>query len=273
MFFSRAFLISVVIAALLLLLAVWITLQSLNAYTQHGETITVPDVRGLTMEQVELYLRHKRLDYFVLDSTYVVGQLPNVILDQDPKPFEKVKEFRKIYLTVNAVNPPKVKMPDLIDKSLRQAAMELESWGLKVGELHYKPDLAQNAVLGQRVNGKDIEPGGMVSKGTKIDLILGDGLGSTRLEVPFLMGLTLEEAKFVLVASFLNIGAIVYDETIEDSSTAVIYKQIPDTDSDNPVMLNMGESVDLFFTQEMPELLIMDTTVVDTTDDGLNDGY
>lgn len=263
--FNRAFLISLVIALLLLLLGTWVTFKSLNAYTQHGETITVPDITGLTMEQVELYLKHKRLDYFVLDSTFVVGQLPSVVLDQDPEPNAKVKEFRKIYLTVNANKPPKIKMPNLIDKSLRQAAMELESWGLKVGALHYKPDLAKNAVLGQLVNKEQIEPGDMVAKGTSIDLVLGDGLGSTRLEVPFLVGLTLEEAKFVLVASFLNIGAIVYDETVEDSISAIISKQIPEPSSYYRVMLSMGESVDLFLTQEIPDPFGIDSLAIDTT--------
>lgn len=234
---------------------IWITFTALDGYTKHGETITVPDLRGLTISQVEIYLNKKQLEYIVIDSAFTVDALPTAVLDQDPKPSSKVKENRKIYLTVNAINPPKVKMPNLIDKSLRQASLELESWGLKVGELSYKPDLAQNAVLKQLFNDSLISPGDLLPKGSVIDLVLGDGFGNTSIEVPNLFGLTLEEAKWSLVASSLNLGAVIYDETVEDTSAALIFKQIPEYREENASKLNMGESIDVFLTGELPDSL------------------
>lgn len=257
--FSKVFLINLVLGIIVVFLGVQITLYALKSYTNHGETITVPDLRGLTLDQADNYLENKHLVYFVLDSSFAVDLPPTAILDQDPPPQSKVKENRKIYVTVNAVNPPQVKMPSLIDKSLRQATLELESWGLKVGELKYKPDLAQNAVLDQQLRGQHISSGTLVSKGTAIDLILGDGLGTTKVEVPMLKGLTLEEAKFVLTATYLNIGAIVYDETVTDSAAAMIFKQLPEYNVDYPVSLKMGESIDLFLTQEIPDWVPADS--------------
>lgn len=257
--FTKFFWINILLAVLLFVLGVWITFSALDSYTLHGETITVPDLRGLTLEQVDVYLNKKQLIYHVMDSAYSVDALPSAVLDQDPKPASKVKEFRKIYLTVNAEQAPKVKMPNLVDKSLRQASMELESWGLKVGELTYKPDLAQNAVLDQLYKDSTIAPNTLIAKGSTVDLVLGDGFGNTQIETPDLMGLTLEECKWALVASSLNLGAVVYDESVEDSSTALIYKQIPPFDREAPVVLNMGESIDIFLTKELPDSMMRNT--------------
>lgn len=206
-------------------------------------------MRGLTVKQVERQLNNKHLNYVVHDSTYVVDELSGVVLEQDPVPNSKVKEKRKIYLTINANNPPKVDMPDLKDKSLRQAKMELASKGLKVGELSYEPDLAQNAILEQKHNGKKIEPGAEIAKGSKVDLVLGDGLGDTRVDVPKLVGLTYEEARFNLIGNSLNVGLVKADETVEDTSSAYVVKQIPSYQNDKK--LNMGESVDLFLSQQL----------------------
>lgn len=270
--FTKFFWINILLAILLFILGVWITFRALDTYTLHGETITVPDLRGLTLEQVDVYLNKKQLVYYVKDSAYSVDALPTAVLDQDPKPASKVKEFRKIYLTVNAKQAPKVKMPNLIDKSLRQASIELESWGLKVGELSYKPDLAQNAVLDQLYKDSTIAPNTLITKGSTIDLVLGDGFGNTKLEAPNLIGLTLQESKWTLIASSLNLGAVVYDESVKDSTSAFIYKQIPAYNEDNPMVLNMGESIDVFLTKELPDSLIRietDTLDYDQNSDDL----
>ncbi len=246
---SKVFFINLAIAILVILSAIWGLFYALHAYTDHGETITVPNLKGLTVEQVGDLLENKHLQYVVYDSSFVVDKLPHVVLGQDPVPQSKVKENRKIYLTVNAKNPPKVEMPDLHDKSLRQAKMELASKGLQVGELIYKPDLAQNAVLEQMHNGKIIEPGKKIAKGSEIDLQLGDGLGDTKVEVPKLVGLTYEEARFNLIGNSLNVGAVIADESVTDTLTAHVVRQVPSYKNNNT--LQMGEAVDLFLSQEM----------------------
>ena len=252
-FKSKIFWINVAIAAVIFFIAVTITMNWLDGYTQHGETITVPDLKGMSMEQVERQLKSKNLQYAIFDSLFEKDKAPASVLDQNPKPDTKVKENRTIYLTVNAYNPPKLKMPKLVDKSLRQAQIELESYGLVVGQLTYVPDMAQNAVLKQLINGKEIKPGDLIAKGTTVDLILGDGLGNSQIEVPFLLNLTLSEAKFVLTGSSLNLGAVVFTGGVKDSSRVVVYKQIPSA-SDGKI-LNMGESIDVFVAPEFPDSL------------------
>ncbi|GIV32878.1 MAG: hypothetical protein KatS3mg031_0413 [Chitinophagales bacterium] len=252
---SKYFWINLVAAVAVVLLLVQGAMWYLKAYTHHGETITVPDLRGLTIDEVSTLLQNRRLDYFIMDSSYVVGKPPLTVLDQDPPPLSKVKENRKVYVTVNSTVPPKVKMPSLVNKNLRVVTPILESLGLQVGELIYRPDLGLNVVLEQRYNGREIEPGTLVPKGSKIDLVLGNGLGDTTVDVPNLIGRTLEEAKWVLTSSNLNLGFVKWDNTITDSSTAVVYRQLPEYDPAAPQRLNYGEPVDIFLTQNLPEYL------------------
>ena len=83
--------------------------------TNHGETISVPKITGMTLPEIEDYLDDMDLRYYVSDSSYNQGIKPFVILTQDPAPGAKVKENRKIYISVNMKNPPIIKMPKLIE--------------------------------------------------------------------------------------------------------------------------------------------------------------
>lgn len=241
---SKTFVINLVILLVLLLIIFGGVSTWMSGFTHHGESISVPDLRGQKMERMENFLADKHLQFKVIDSLFDLQKSPGTILEQDPAPNSKVKEGRTIYLTVNAQHPPDVKMPNLIDVSYRQAEAILLSFGLRVGQLTYKPDLAKNAVLDQRFKGSSIAPGKNIPKGSKIDLILGDGLGSVDVPVPDLTGSPLDEALFVLKGSSLNVGTIHYDKGIRDSTKAIIYKQDPVAASG--ATINQGEAIDIY---------------------------
>lgn len=225
----------------------------LGTYTRHGETITVPDLRGRKVADLNAFLQYKNLNYKIADSSVFQPDMPKgSIIEQDPKPGEKVKEGRTIYITITKTMAPEIKMPDLIDVSYRQAEAILQSYGLKVGEVIYKPDLAKNAVLAMEINNYIIKPGDMVSKGTTIDLVLGDGYGNTQVEVPELFNLTFSQALFVLKGSSLNAGRIEFDGTVLDSIQAKIYKQNPS--SGDSVFISQGQIIDLYLTQSQAVL-------------------
>lgn len=233
----------------------------INMYTHHGESITVPDLRKLTLEQAQERLKNLNLRYTVLDSAYQQGLPPLGIIDQNPKPGAKVKESRRIYFTVNATNPPLVPIPNIIDASLRSATVQLESSGLRVGEQIRVPDLAKNAVLDIKINNVSVAPGTKIPKGSAIDLVLGDGLGDTRITVPNLIGLTFLQAKLALRGYGLNVGLVTKQENIRDMENALIVRQSPDPGPDGDRLITQGEPVDLFLREnpESPALRIPDT--------------
>ena len=85
--------------------------------------------------------------------------------------------------------------PILIDLPKRQALALIESSGLEIGLLKYKPDLSIDVVIDQQHNGKSIAEGDSLQKGSIVDLVLGKGLSNQRNPVPDLMGMSLEPAK------------------------------------------------------------------------------
>ncbi len=181
--------------------------------TNHGETITVPDVVGINYEDLDDFLTDRDLRYEITpDSGFSTQYPPNTVLKQVPKPNSKVKENRKIYLTLNSSSPPLVRMPDLVEGSVKNAQLVLKMYDLKLGRREYIPDLFLNTVLRQEMDGNEIEPGTMIPKGSTIDLVLGDGLGRQELEAPNLITLDEESAQIAIIGSGLSVGEIKYSE-------------------------------------------------------------
>lgn len=244
---SKLFLLNLALAAVVIFAIFGFTYLWLDSYTKHGENISVPDLKGMKVNQVDSLVSGRHLQFAVVDSVFLPDFAPGTITEQDPLPNANVKENRTIYLTVNSGVPPKVQMPNLIDVSLRQAEAILQTYGLKVGEFSFRHDLAKNAVLEQKFRGRDIKPGTLINRGSIIDLALGDGIGSEKIAVPSLIGLTKSEALFVLKGSSLNPGAVIYDGTVKDSAAAIIYRQFP-LPSDSSAV-NEGETIDIYLTQ------------------------
>jgi beta-lactam-binding protein with PASTA domain len=194
--------------------------------TNHGETITVPNLTGKTLSEIEGELTSKNLRYQVNDSSYVPEKKPFTILAQHPAEGSHVKEHRKIYLSISSLNPPKIKMPALIDGSLKNAEISLKGYGLQLGHVKSVPSPYLNLVVDQSVNGQTIKPGTYISKGTKVDLSVGDGSKGVDAEVPNLIGMNVDEAKEALQKIGLDLGLVEPDNN-SNLSSGTITKQSP----------------------------------------------
>jgi beta-lactam-binding protein with PASTA domain len=247
--FSKAFLRHGAAALGILLVVVFGLSFYLAAYTDHGESVTVPELKGLTAAEILTVADTVDLELIVIDSVYSSDVPKGTVADQDPSAGASVKSGRKVYITMNAMLPQQVKMPNLIDLTFRQAKARIESYGLKLGNLEYVPDLAENAVLGQKVNGRNMKAGAYVSKGARIDLVLGNGLSNAKVLVPYVINMTLDSARMVLLEAYFNIGAIMIDTPFSDTSAVRVYRQSPGFMIDRPIP--MGSTVDLFLTQNV----------------------
>ena len=122
-----------------------------------------------TKNELDDYLSIRNLRYEITkDSGYSSEIPPLTVLKQFPMPNARVKQFRKIYLTLNSITPPMVKMPDLTNGSLKNALIILKNFDLKFGKTRYVADLAFNAVLIQKMNGEEVIPGTKIPKGSVI---------------------------------------------------------------------------------------------------------
>ena len=170
-FFGQVLISLAIIAVLAYLFMHWLTFT-----TDHGNEISVPDLRKLTEEQVEDKLDELDLDYELLDSVDFRGDYPKYsVVEQDPMPGTKVKVGRKVYIKINSSGFSSVRIPDLIDKTYREAVPTLKALGLEEGTITYVPNLGKDMVLEMRMNGKKLKAGDKVLKSSKIDLVLGDG--------------------------------------------------------------------------------------------------
>jgi beta-lactam-binding protein with PASTA domain len=254
--FSQTFLkqIGIILGVFILILVT--TFIGLNLYTNHGESYPVPDFSGLTEDQLKEMIEQIEYRYEIIDSVHIPELLPGVVVEQNPKAGAKVKKNRTIFFTINALTSEQVKVPNLVDYSLRNAKVILETYGLNTGNLIYIPSEFTNLVLGQHFEGKPIEPGTSVDKGSRIDLLIGEGLSQEKTNIPDLIGLTMEEAEQFSQSVSLNIGARILDSTVvsaADSLLAFIWKQRPDPNDGR--RLRLGESIDIWVTLDSLKII------------------
>lgn len=231
----------------LLILAVLVAgvMIGLNVGTRHNEEITVPDLRGMTVAEARNAASAAGMRVEVVDSVYSMRNR-GTVRSHNPEAGAKVKEGRRILLTVNAVNPKKVAMPNLVGYSARQAASELRTRGLVPGRLIYKHDMATNNVLSQLQGGRPVAPGSLVPAESAIDLVIGLGPSDNKTIIPDLTGETAQSASEILHDHYLNVRSLNFSsriKTYEDSLSAVVYKQSP-APSEYPV--GLGTDVTLY---------------------------
>lgn len=221
----------------------------LNVVTKHNQELEVPDFSNMTVAEAEAAAAQVGIRVEVTDSVFVKRMKRGAVRDQNPSPGAKVKEGRRISLTINALNAKKVTMPNLVGLSMRQALAELQSRGLTPGKLIYVEDLATNNVLRQLRGNREIEPGESIESETVIDLVLGlNPESDAETYVPDLIGKRYINAVDLVHKQSLNIKTLKFDDSVkdyDDSLNAVVYRQSPEV-SEIPV--SIGDDVSLYLT-------------------------
>lgn len=176
---SKVFVKQLIYLAIFIVVGLFVLQIWLKSTTNHNEYITVPDLSKYNIERVKSTLEEQNLVFIVKDSANFNPKYPPFsVIAQQPNAGEKVKEGRKIYLTLNPHNYAKVKVPNVIDKTKRQAIPSLKNAGLSIGKTYYIDNIAKDVVLEIRHNDTKIKPGIYLTKTAKIDLVLGNGNGN-----------------------------------------------------------------------------------------------
>jgi beta-lactam-binding protein with PASTA domain len=238
-----------IIAFVVIVILVFSLFISLRFYTRHGEGKPVPNLKGLSVENAVQLLESEGFRYQI-DSIFILDKKPGLVLEQDPDPNTNVKTNRMIYLTIVSSQTPDVNFPDIENKTLVEAQAMLENYGLKIGDTTYKPDIARDAVLGFNYAGQSVSVGQKIPKGSRINLILGDGFGASEVEVPDLKGLTLSEAMFSIKGASLTLGTVTYEGVVRDSASAIIIMQTPTIVPDSVIKVSIGTRIDLILSNQ-----------------------
>ena len=202
---------NVLLAAAILLGLFLIAKVGLDIVTRHNRTVEVPDFTNLTVEEAGKVASKGHVGLKVTDSVFIYRLGAGVVYRQNPQAGSIVKRGRKVFLTINSVEPKKVSMPNLVGYSILEAKAELDNRGLVLGRLTYKPDIATNRVLQQRSRGRLVSPGDPIISGSTIDLTLGLGRSESTTRVPVVVGMKYIAAIDALHDRYLNVGKAVFD--------------------------------------------------------------
>ena len=235
------------VAAVLALLL--LTGLLLNIGTRHNRELVVPDFTNMTWFEAlgEASLSGVRVQ--VSDSVYVRKAKPGVVLSQSPAPGEHVKKGRRIFLTVNALTPMKVTMPDVRKITLRQAKSELSAANLSLSRIQYVGDISSNRVLEQYYRGRPVRPGTKLNAGSPIMLRVTTN-GSEQAWMPDVVGRKYLNAVDLVQENYLNPVRLRFDASVRsyaDSLNSVVYAQDPGP-SEGPFPL--GAEVTLYLSPD-----------------------
>ncbi|MBR4130639.1 MAG: PASTA domain-containing protein [Bacteroidaceae bacterium] len=160
---------ALVAVALCIVLWIWMTY-----YTKHGESVDVPEVKGMMINDAEYALEELDLVAVVVDSAYVRKQPAGIVLEQKPEGGSRVKSGREIYLTINQKQTPMNTIPDIAGNcSRREAEARLRALGFKIGPMEFVPG-DPDWVIALKVNGREVYTGERVPNDAPVTLVIGN---------------------------------------------------------------------------------------------------
>jgi len=144
-------------------------------YTRHGQSIEVPDLYGKDYREARSMVEDMGLRIEANDSTYIKEMPAGSIVVQSPAKGMGVKEGRIIYVTINSLTIPRVRIPDIVDNcSYRVAIARLQALDLRL----LPPQLIDGEkdwVYGIKMDGRNIHVGDMVARESQLTLVIGNG--------------------------------------------------------------------------------------------------
>jgi D-alanine-D-alanine ligase len=198
-------------------------------------------------------------DLIVSDSVFVVGKSGGIITDQNPKPGSFVKEGRKVYVTVTKYGIETIKLselPTMYGNAFDQKRTELKyrdidciikDYAYDPGEPNHILEVWYNGelVISRDVRREDVE----IAKGGVVECIVSRRDGGD-VTIPDLRCLDLEEARFLLQSSKLELGDILKKGMNEPDAILYVIAQSPPYDGISNI--KMGEKIVVTVSQTKP---------------------
>lgn len=172
---SNAYVKNILLMFVVLLLLIGGLIWWLGIYTKHDESVDVPSIKTMQVEEAAIVLRQQGLMCEVVDSLFQTTGTPGAILEQTPVAGSKVKKGRTIFLTIQAKSIPLVPIPPLKDFSYRQAEAKLRSMGFNSIQIEEVASQYKGLVISVQYNGNPLEPNQKVPKGASLRMTVGGG--------------------------------------------------------------------------------------------------
>ncbi|MDZ7672210.1 MAG: Stk1 family PASTA domain-containing Ser/Thr kinase [Halanaerobiales bacterium] len=230
----RKWIIWTVVLVLLASTAVFGVIYFFKVYTE-VPIVKVPDFIETEISEAEDIAAQQGLSIEVSEEVFHNDIEKGNIVTQEPQPGERVKQTRKIVVTVSQ-GPKVVEIPDFNGRPLREAEVVIDNLGLKLDEINYEYSeiLSENHVISQ-----DPVPGSEIEINTPIKLTVSDGPKPEMAIMPSLIGLQRDRAFELIQQSGLEVGQLSYSESTRYDEGLIISQEfkggeeVPDGSSVN----------------------------------------
>lgn len=194
------FLVSILIVIFIVILDLFL----MPLYTKHGKEVELPDVTDKQIEQASDILKSGGFNPIIKDSVYDEQFSPGSVVQQNPLPFTMVKKGRRVYLVVSIGEKP-LYIPRLIGLTPQDAEFRLKEEGLRLNQVIYE---FSDFYLRGTVMNQSVPAGEIAKRNQRINITVSLGPPPTSLEVPNLVGKSLESAEKELDVIGLKINLI-----------------------------------------------------------------
>jgi beta-lactam-binding protein with PASTA domain len=210
-------------AVLLFILSSVAFLSALTAmrFAVHGREVAMPDVVGKAVIPAQQILHGRGVGMKVEDRIF--SNLPaDTIVRQSPPPNMRVKTGQSAHVVLS-LGPQKISIPQLQERSLRAAQVELMRGGMQLGEVSsvYLPGDVADTVTAQ-----DPAPGNTEVTGPHVNLLVSLGPRPAAYVMPELTGLPIAEAQAKLGSAGLRLSKLT-PQPNSDSPVGTIVAQTP----------------------------------------------
>ncbi len=253
---------NVVMAISLIIIIIISSFLFLDIYTKHGQSFSLPNLSGMTIEEAQMAVEKLDSRLVVTDSLFIPSQKAGVVLEQNPKPGSLIKSNRRVLLTVNTMKPKQITMPYVAGFSIRQAKNRLVSLGLGISRITYISDIATNNVIEQKYKGVTVEEDSKetIEVGSELELIVGLSDSAKTVKVPDLTMLSAIEAKSLLWENGFNVGSVVLEDDINhlNIDDAIVFSQtiLPQTRKAPGSTVGFTLTIDTKKAQEIKKYLL-----------------
>lgn len=148
----------------------------LNTYTHQDQKIEVPDLKGLTIDEVKVVLEDLKLRSEVLEIGAYRSEIPKgAVLEQEPLPGQIVKEKRKIYVTINPQGYAMSSIPEFYGKTKKEIEQIIVNSGFIIGEYEEVEDIG-TVIRGLKYKEQVLSKGDKLPKMSVVDIVIGNGM-------------------------------------------------------------------------------------------------
>jgi beta-lactam-binding protein with PASTA domain len=193
------------------------------------EKVRVPDLRQLPLDKALRRLENRGLRLAVRDSLFQEVLALGTVVDQTPHTGQRIKQGRRVFVDVSK-GPRLFYVPDLKQKSLRQAEILLKDADLRLGSWRYTStlSLSKDAIVRQVPR-----PGVPLKRNGQVDLEISSGPPDALKKVPKVVGLLINVVEDSLQKYEMDLGRI--EERVDSRRPAgVVVRQLPAAGSRAP---------------------------------------